>query len=84
MNHRPVDNQCPLLRACVWSQHGRKHFPFKGMRKEHTVREPARYRSGLTAADIRALESRTVAEGERAERSQTKSAYYREVGEVIG
>lgn len=84
MTHLPVDNQCPVLRSCTWSQHGRKHFPFRGMLKEHTVRQPARYRSGLSAEDIRLLEQRTVREGQRDQRSETKSEYLRPLQEVIG
>lgn len=84
MTHLPVDNQCPGLRACAWSQHARKHFPFKGMTRSDTVNEPALYRWGMKPGDIRALESETVRTGKRLERSPTHSEYLREVDEVIG
>jgi hypothetical protein len=48
------------------------------------LREPARYRAGMTVGDIRALESQTVSQGERLELTGTKAEYVRQTDEVIG
>ena len=84
MTDLPVEKQCPVLRACQWSQHGRKHFPFKGMTRSDTVNEPALYRPGMKPGDIRALEGETVRIGKRMGRSPAHSEYVRKVDEVIG
>lgn len=84
MIHLPVEEQCPAWRGCAWSQHGRRHFPFKGMLRTDTINKPAKYKSGLMPADIKALESQTVRTGQRRERSPAHSEYQRDMGEVIG
>lgn len=84
MTHLPIESQCPEARACAWSSHRRKHFPFKGMVRADTIKEPAKYLWGMTRAEIRSLERQTVQTGTRIERSPTHSEYLREIGEVIG
>ncbi len=84
MAELPILNDCPEARACSWTSHGRKHFPFRGMKRDQTRHGPARYRSGMTHDDICALEKATVRSGEQLELSEGKSEYLRQLNEIIG
>ena len=71
--------------VCEWSNANRKHCPYHGMKREHTRHGAARYLDAYDAAGIRALETKTVREPDRARASSaTRSEYLREVGAVIG
>lgn len=76
---------CPERLGCVWSAHGRKHFPHHGLRKEHTVHGPAKYLAGMSQADIKATETATVrAPTTRLSLPPGKSEYARDIGSVVG
>jgi hypothetical protein len=76
---------CPGRLSCAWSQHDRSHFPTHGSTQAKTQRGPAKYLPGTTPAQMRAIETATVATPGAA-RSQPpgKSEYLRDVGAVIG
>ena len=76
---------CPEKFGCVWSQHGRKHFPHRGLSREHTVHGPAKYLPGMSQQEIMAIETATVrAPPTRLSLPPGKSEYARDVGFVIG
>jgi hypothetical protein len=70
---------------CSWSAHNYKHFPFRGMTREHTLHGPARYLPGFDEFAIRALETATSRTRERSRGSLSgRTEYLRDIGEVIG
>jgi hypothetical protein len=71
---------------CGWSGHHFKHFPFEGMTRRATLHgNPARYLSDFDATRIAALEVETVQRADRrAEPTQSKTKYLREMPEPIG
>lgn len=77
-------NPCAAAFACAWNSHGRKHFPFRGMTKAHTLHGPSRYLPGTTEQDIKQLETATIQTGERRQRSEVSSEYFRDADAVIG
>lgn len=69
----------------MWNPHGRKHFPHRGLAREHTRNEPARYLPGTTEAQIRAIETETVrAPSQIRAAPPGKAEYLRGVNKVIG
>lgn len=76
---------CPGRLRCGWSEHGRKHFPHRGVTPEHTVHGPARYLPGTTDAQIRAIETATAQAPTRTlAEPPGKAEYARNVDGVIG
>lgn len=85
MTQLPVQQACPEARSCIWTQHNRRHFPFKGMTRADTLGDdPALYLPGMKPNDIRALETETVQTGARLERTPNHSEYRRQMDKVIG
>lgn len=78
---------CLILVAsgCEWSRHQFKHFPYGGMKREHTRHGPARYLAGHTDASIRELERATVCAADKwLAGGPSKNEYVRETGQIIG
>ena len=76
---------CPERLGCAWSSLDRKHFPHRGLTRRHTEHGPARYLPGTTAAQIRQIETNTVAEPTQVlAHSPGSSEYVRDLGAVIG
>lgn len=51
---------CPYRLGCGWTEHGKKHFPHRGLTREHTRNGNAKYLPGTTSTQIRAIETATV------------------------
>lgn len=80
-----LDQSCPVVRECSWTEHGRKHFPHRGLKKEWTEHGPARYLPGTTPDQIRALETATVSSSPTlASAASSRTEYARELDKVIG
>lgn len=76
---------CPGRFGCGWTDHGKKHFPYRGLKREYTRHRAARYLPGTTAAQIQAIETATVAAPTRVLTPPPgNSEYLRDVGQVIG
>jgi hypothetical protein len=75
---------CPVRLGCGWSSAKRKHFPFKGLRPEHTAHQPARYLPGTTEAQIRMIETATATAPDRKLAAHPHAKYARAVGAPIG
>jgi hypothetical protein len=76
---------CPQKLGCSWTSHRRKHFPHRGLKREHTAKGPAKYLPGTTEGDIRALETETVGHPtRRLALPPQRSEYVRAMGAVIG
>lgn len=82
----PSAPACRLLSApCVWSHHGYKHFPYRGLRREHTQHGPARYLMALSRDAIEQVERATASAPDR--RSglwPDKTRYVRFLDHVVG
>jgi hypothetical protein len=80
-----VTPSCPALRGCSWTEHGRKHFPHRGLTKGHTRHGPAKYLPGATPAQIHAIESATVSVAALgASATSNNTEYARETDQVVG
>lgn len=75
---------CPLNKSCEWSEHGDKHLPKRGVKREQTRRGPAKYLPGTTAAVARQIEELTVALPDATDVRGTKRHYFRTAEAVIG
>jgi len=76
---------CPDLRSCAWTEHGRKHFPHRGLTKDHTRHRPAKYLPGTRPEQIRAIETATVSSAALAPNATSnRTEYARETDQVIG
>lgn len=81
----PPPIPCPGRLGCAWSEHGRKHFPHRGLRPEHTRSGPAKYLPGTTDDQIRSIETTTVGTpGLVLSPPPGKSEYVRSMDRVIG
>lgn len=68
---------CPELRGCSWTDHGRKHFPHRGLTKDHTRHRPAKYLPGTKREQIRAIETATVSSSPLAVTAASNRTEYR-------
>ena len=84
VNLPTVTPSCPALRGCSWTEHGRKHFPHRGLTKDHTRHGPAKYLPGTTPAQIRAIENVTVSVGAFRADTTSNTEYARETDHVVG
>lgn len=80
---------CLSETVCAWSDHGRKHFPYEGMTREHTRHGPAVYLPppppDAVRDAIRKIEATTVAApGHSRDVGGFKREYLRETAAVIG
>lgn len=76
---------CPYRLGCGWTEHGKKHFPHKGVTRDHTRNGNARYLPGTTSPQIQAIETATVqAPSTILSPPPGKAEYVRVVDRVIG
>jgi hypothetical protein len=70
---------------CTWTHHGYKHFPARGVTREHTRHGPAKY-AGRSEVEVRTLETATVREPELrgGDPGSGKVEYLRDMNALIG